>query len=677
MFFNFILNTNKRDEVPRGEAMSKQFITQDDCYLFGKGTHYEIYNKLGAHLVTMNGRKGVHFAVWAPHAVNVSIIGDFNDWIGFDHNMECNNDNGIWELFVPDVKEGAAYKYVISARDGSTHYKTDPYGFWSEVRPDNASRVFDISKYKWKDSAWINKTAEENHYEKPMSIYECHLGSWKKDFKGPEDEDGFYDYKRLAKELVDYVKDMGYTHVELMGILEYPFDGSWGYQVTGYYAPTSRYGDPSEFMYLVDCFHQAGIAVILDWVPAHFPRDAHGLAMFDGEPLYEYADTRLGEHPDWGTKVFDYKKTEVCNFLIANALFWVEKYHIDGLRVDAVASMLYLDYGRQDGQWVPNEYGGNENIEAIEFFRHLSSIMHYRNPRAYVIAEESTAWPDVTRSPEEGGLGFSYKWNMGWMHDFLEYTKLDPLFKKGAHNKMTFGLTYCFSENFILVLSHDEVVHLKCSMYNKMPGYPSDKFKNLKTAYAFMFGHPGRKLLFMGQEFAQLQEWSEKRSLDWYLLDEPEHKDMQQFVKKLLHVYKKYPALYTETKGYGAFEWINADDNERSIFSFIRKTTEPNYKNSIGFVFNFTPMERGDYVVGVPKAGTYTRIFTTETGDTKTVKYKAKEGECDGRPYRLEIPLRPFEAVAFEFPKVVKKRAPAKKTTKKTTKKSTKSTTKK
>ena len=678
MFFNFILNTNKRDEVPRGETMSKQFITQDDCYLFGKGTHYEIYNKLGAHLATMNGRKGVHFAVWAPHAVNVSIIGDFNDWIGFDHNMECNNESGIWELFIPDVKEGAAYKYVISARDGSTHYKTDPYGFWSEVRPDNASRVFDISKYKWKDSAWINKTAEENHYEKPMSIYECHLGSWKKDFKGPEDEDGFYDYKRLAKELVSYVKDMGYTHVELMGILEYPFDGSWGYQVTGYYAPTSRYGNPSEFMYLVDAFHQAGIAVILDWVPAHFPRDAHGLAMFDGEPLYEYADTRLGEHPDWGTKVFDYKKTEVCNFLIANALFWVEKYHIDGLRVDAVASMLYLDYGRQDGQWVANEYGGNENIEAIEFFRHLSSIMKYRNPRAYVIAEESTAWPDVTRSPEEGGLGFSYKWNMGWMHDFLEYTKLDPLFKKGAHNKMTFGLTYCFSENFILVLSHDEVVHLKCSMYNKMPGYPSDKFKNLKTAYAFMFGHPGRKLLFMGQEFAQLQEWSEKRSLDWYLLDEPEHKDMQDFVKKLLHVYKKYPALYTETKGYGAFEWINADDNDRSIFSFIRKTTEPNYKNSVGFVFNFTPMERGDYVVGVPKAGTYTRIFTTESGDTKAVKYKAKEGECDGRPYRLEIPLRPFEAVAFEFPKVVKKTAAKKQTTKKkTTKKNSKKTDKK
>ncbi len=635
--------------------MSKDFITQDDCYLFGKGTHYEIYNKLGAHLVTKNGRKGVYFAVWAPHAVNVSVIGEFNDWIGFDHNMEMNNESGIWELFVPDVKEGCAYKYVISTGDGRTLYKSDPYGFWSEVRPETASRVYNIDKYKWGDHEWIAKKSRENHYEQPMSIYECHIGSWKKDYQGPDDEDGFYDYKRLAKDLVDYVKKMGYTHVELMGIAEYPYDGSWGYQVTGYYAPTSRYGSPDEFMYLVDAFHQADIAVILDWVPAHFPRDAHGLSMFDGEPLYEYADTRLGEHPDWGTKVFDYSKTEVSNFLIANALFWIEKYHIDGLRVDAVASMLYLDYGRDDGQWVPNEYGENKNLDAIEFFKHLSSIMNYRNPRAYVIAEESTAWPDVTKSPEDGGLGFSYKWNMGWMHDFLEYTKLDPLFKKGAHNKMTFGLTYCFSENFILVLSHDEVVHLKCSMYNKMPGYPADKFKNLKTAYMFMFGHPGRKLLFMGQEFAQLQEWSEKRSLDWHLLEEPEHKDMQDFVSNLLQMYKKYPALYTETKGYGAFEWINADDNERSIYSFIRKTTEADYKNAVGFVFNFTPMERTDYVVGVPKSGTYKRILTTEN-ETQIVKYKAKQGECDGRPYRLEIPLRPFEAVAFEFPKTSKKK---------------------
>ena len=641
---------------------NKNVITKDDCYLFGKGTHYEIYEKLGAHVTTIDGVKGTYFAVWAPHAVNVAVIGDFNDWLGFNHNMKMENDSGIWELFVPEVEEGAMYKYVISTQSGDTLYKADPYGFWAEKRPGNASRVANIDNYKWKDAKWISEKAKENHYELPMSIYEVHPGSWKKDFKGPDDEDGFYDYKRMAKELVAYVKDMGYTHVELMGILEHPFDGSWGYQVVGYYAPTSRYGTPQDFMYLVDAFHKAGIGVILDWVPAHFPKDAHGLAMFDGTPLYEYP--RLGEHPDWGTKVFDYSKTEVVNFLIANALFWVEKYHIDGLRVDAVASMLYLDYGREDGQWVPNKYGGNENLEAIEFFKHLSSVMNYRNPRAYIIAEESTAWPKVTMSPKEGGLGFSYKWNMGWMHDFLEYTKLDPLFKKGNHNKMTFGLTYAFSENFILVLSHDEVVHLKCSMINKMPGYPQDKFKNLKTAYTFMLGHPGRKLLFMGQEFAQLQEWSEARSLDWYLLDEPEHKDMQEYVKKLLHLYKEYPALYTETKGYGAFEWINANDSERSIFSFIRKTTEADYKNSIGFVCNFTPMERPDYVVGVPKAGTYKRLVTTETGEKQVVSYRAKKGECDGRPYRLEIPLRPYESVVFEFPKTRKKKATSKKKTK-------------
>lgn len=647
-----------------GHMQNKRAITKDDCYLFGEGTHYEIYEKLGAHVTEIDGVKGTYFAVWAPHATNVSVIGEFNNWIGYDHNMKMENDSGIWELFIPGVDEGALYKYVISTQTGDTLYKADPYGNWAEMRPGNASRVANIDSYTWNDQKWIKEKASENHYEKPMSIYEVHPGSWRKNYKGPDDEDGFYDYRRMADELVKYVVDMGYTHVELMGILEHPFDGSWGYQVVGYYAPTSRYGTPQDFMYLVDSFHEAGIAVILDWVPAHFPRDEHGLAFFDGTPLYEYADSRMGEHPDWGTKVFDYSKTEVSNFLIANALFWVEKYHIDGLRVDAVASMLYRDYGREDGQWIPNIYGGKENLEAVEFFKHLSSVMNYRNPRAYIIAEESTAWPKVTMAPKEGGLGFSYKWNMGWMHDFLEYTKLDPLFKKGNHNKMTFGLTYAFSENFILVLSHDEVVHLKCSMINKMPGYPQDKFKNLKTAYTFMLGHPGRKLLFMGQEFAQLQEWSEARSLDWYLLDEPEHKDMQEYVKKLLHLYKEYPALYTETKGYGAFEWINANDCERSIFSFIRKTTEADYKNSIGFVCNFTPMERPDYVVGVPKAGTYKRLVTTETGEKQVVSYRAKKGECDGRPYRLEIPLRPYESVVFEFPKTRKKKATPKKKTK-------------
>ena len=623
------------------------FITKDDCYLFGNGTHYKIYEKLGAHPAKVKNRKGTYFAVWAPNAVTVSIIGDFNDWLGFDHNMERIGDSGIWELFIPGVKSGDMYKYVIVTESGQTLYKADPYAFYSEKRPGNASRVYDLEGYKWKDDKWKEEKAKENHYEKPMSIYEVHLGSWKKDYD-KDSKDGFYDYKRAADELCKYVVEMGYTHVELMGIAEHPFDGSWGYQVTGYYAPTSRYGEPKEFMYLVDKFHQAGIAVILDWVPAHFPRDAHGLAMFDGTPLYEYADTRKGEHPDWGTKVFDYSKTEVINFLIGNALFWVDKYHIDGLRVDAVASMLYLDYGRNDGQWVRNKNGGNENLEAIEFFKHLSSVLKQMYPSAYLIAEESTAWPNVTKAPEDNGLGFAYKWNMGWMNDFLQYVKLDPYFKKFNHNNMTFGMTYAFSENFILVISHDEVVHLKCSMLNKMPGYPEDKFKNLKTAYTFMFGHPGRKLLFMGQEFAQLAEWSEAKSLDWYLLKEDTHKGVSEHVKKLLHLYKEIPSLYADTLAYDSFEWINCDDADRSIFSFIRKTNE-NYKNGLVFVCNFTPIDRDDYMVGVPISGTYKLILSSKD-EYEEVSIKAEKGECDGMPYHIKYPLAGCESVIFKMP---------------------------
>lgn len=638
------------------------FMTELDAYLFGEGTHYEIYNKMGAHKAVKDGQEGVYFAVWAPHAKDIFVVGDFNDWKAYGYDMKPVSDGGIYELFIPGAKVGQMYKFLIVTPQGEAIYKADPYANEAQLRPDNASIITDLTGFHWTDKSWVEKKKKENHLESPMAIYECHLGSWKKKEDGTKD--GFMNYREIAPELADYVKDMGYTHVELMGIAEYPFDGSWGYQVTGYYAPTKRYGTPKDFMYFVDYMHSKGIGVILDWVPAHFPKDAHGLAMFDGTPLYEYADTRKGEHPDWGTKIFDYSKTEVVNFLIANALFWVEKYHVDGLRVDAVASMLYLDYGRQDGQWVPNKYGDNKNLEAIEFFKHLSSIMKQRNPQAYIIAEESTAWPKVTADPKDGGLGFSYKWNMGWMHDFLEYVKLDPYFKKFNHNKMTFGLTYAFSENFILVLSHDEVVHLKCSMLNKMPGYPADKFKNLKTAYTFMFGHPGRKLLFMGQDFGQLQEWSEARSLDWYLLEEPEHKDLHEYVKKLLHLYKKYPAMYTETKGYDAFEWINCNDNDRSIFSFIRKTGEENYKNAIGFVTNFTPIAREDYRVGVPKAGTYKRLLTTEAGETKEVKYKAKKGECDGMPYSLDMPLHPFESVIFEFPKVAAARKSHAKSTK-------------
>ena len=626
---------------------NKNVITKDDCYLFGKGTHYEIYEKLGAHVTTIDGVKGTYFAVWAPHAVNVAVIGDFNDWLGFNHNMKMENDSGIWELFIPEVEEGAMYKYVISTQSGDTLYKADPYGFWAEKRPGNASRVANIDNYKWKDAKWISEKAKENHYELPMSIYEVHPGSWRKDFKGPDDEDGFYDYKRMAKELVAYVKDMGYTHVELMGILEHPFDGSWGYQVTGYYAPTARYGTPEDFMYFVNYMHSKKIAVILDWVPAHFPKDAHGLANFDGSCVYEYADPRKGEHPDWGTKVFDYSKTEVVNFLIANALFWVEKYHIDGLRVDAVASMLYLDYGREDGQWVPNKYGGNENLEAIEFFKHLSSVMNYRNPRAYIIAEESTAWPMVSGDPDNGEcLGFTFKWNMGWMHDFLEYMKLDPYFRKFNHSKMTFSLMYAYSENFILVLSHDEVVHLKCSMLGKMPGDREDKFKNLKLAYAYMCGHPGKKLLFMGQEFGQWNEWSEKRALDWYLLEDESHTELKDFTKKCLKLNKNYPCLYATDYSSEGFRWINANDKDNSVLSFMR--ISPDGKKNLLFVLNFTPVERDSFRIGVPFKTKYKLVLGDNEADQKKT-LTAVKGDCDGYPQSLLIDLHKYGIAVYEF----------------------------
>ena len=486
----------------------------------------------------------------------------------------------------------------------------------------------------------------------PVSIYEVHPGSWKKHPHG-EDEDGFYNYREFAKSLAEYVKEMGYTHVELMGIAEHPFDGSWGYQVTGYYAPTSRYGTPEDFAYMVNYLHKQKIGVILDWVPAHFPRDAHGLEEFDGGCVYEYADPKKGEHPEWGTKVFDFGKSEVKNFLIANALYWVEHFHIDGLRVDAVASILYLDYGRENGQWTPNIYGGNKNLEAIEFFKHLNSVVLGRNHGAMMIAEESTAWPKVTGKPEEDGLGFSHKWNMGWMNDFLEYMKLDPYFRKWNHNKMTFSMTYAYAEKYILVLSHDEVVHLKCSMINKMPGLYDDKFANLRAGYAYMLGHPGKKLLFMGQEFAQLQEWSEARELDWYLLAEDKHQQMQNYVKALLHLYKKTPALYDADQDPCGFEWINADDADRSIFSFVRHSKDG--KSNLLFVINFTPVARPDYRVGVPKRKQHRLVLdgdAAEFGGNTTerpVVYKAVKSECDGREYSFAYDLPAYGIAIFKF----------------------------
>ena len=625
------------------------FITAGDRYLFGEGTHYEIYNKLGAHPKTFDGKDGYYFAVWAPHAASVSVVGDFNNWDPDACPMQVLETSGIYERFIPGIKPGELYKFAITTQTGKVIFKADPFAQYAEYRPGTASITAFNDTFRWTDGTWVQKRESTNPCEAAMSIYEVHLGSWKK--KNRPEKDGYYTYKEAAAELAAYVKEMGYTHIELMGIAEHPYDGSWGYQVTGYYAPTSRYGTPDEFKYFVNYMHKKGIGVILDWVPAHFPRDAHGLADFDGQPLFEYADPRKGEHPDWGTKVFDYEKHEVSNFLIANALYWIEQFHVDGLRVDAVASMLYLDYGRKGGEWVPNCYGGNQNLEAIEFFRHLNSIVAQRGHGAMVIAEESTAWPLVTHDPKEGGLGFTFKWNMGWMHDFLEYMKLDPYFRKFNHHKMTFGLTYFNSENFILVLSHDEVVHLKCSMLNKMPGLFGDKFANLKAGYTFMLGHPGKKLLFMGQDFGQLHEWDEKVSLDWHLTEEDLHKDLQNYVRDLLHIYQKHPALYESDDDWDGFSWINANDGDRSIYSFVRYAK--NHKKSLLFVCNFTPVARPDYRVGVPKRGNYTLILDNEHGAYKTGEkapvFKAVKSECDGQPYSVALPLSAYGTAILRF----------------------------
>ena len=626
-------------------------IGELDQYLFGQGTHYDLYKKMGSHLVVDGKKKGVYFAVWAPNAKAVSVVGDFNGWDRDKHPMEREEPLGIYTCFIKDMKEGELYKYCIETQKGELLYKADPFANYAEVRPGTASRVHDISGIKWTDSVWMEARKNWNIDESPMSIYEAHIGSWKQ--HPGEEEERFYNYREFAREAVKYMKEMGYTHIELIGIAEHPFEGSWGYQVTGYFAPTSRYGTPEDFAYMINYFHRNKIGVILDWVPAHFPRDAHGLADFDGTAVYEYADPRKGEHPDWGTKIFDYGKAEVKNFLISNALFWMETFHVDGLRVDAVASMLYLDYGKQNGQWVPNKYGGNQNLEAIEFFKHLNSVVLGRNPGALMIAEESTAWPKVTGNPEDDGLGFSLKWNMGWMHDFLEYMKLDPYFRKEHHNQMTFAMTYAYSEKYILVLSHDEVVHLKCSMLNKMPGLGFDKYANLKVGYAFMMGHPGKKLLFMGQDFAQLREWSEERELDWYLLAEPEHQAVQAFMRDLLKLYRKNKAMYEQdTNGYG-FEWVNANDGYRSIFSFIRHS-KYNKKNLL-FVCNFTPMEWADYRVGVPRRKQYKLILNSDDkqyggkGEERPLVYKAIKQECDGRPYSFAYKLPPYGVAVFEF----------------------------
>ena len=633
-------------------ADNRVFISNDDAYWFGNGTHYQIYKKLGAHPSEENGEKGYFFAVWAPNAKAVHVVGTFNGWNEDQYPMKQFNAGGIWTLFIPGLAEGELYKYCITTADGKKKYKADPYGNWCELRPGNASRIVDISGYKWSDARWMNARVKKDPNREPLAIYECHIGSWMKHPDGTAD--GFYNYREFADRLVDYLKDLKFTHVELMGISEHPFDGSWGYQVTGYYAPTSRCGHPNDFMYLVDTLHKNNIGVILDWVPAHFCPDDFGLAEFDGTCIYEDPDPRRGQHPDWGTRIFNLAKHEVSNFLIANVRYWINEYHIDGIRVDAVASMLYLDYGKKDGQWLANKYGGNENLDAIEFFKHLNSVIHGAHPGFLTIAEESTAWPKITAKPEDDGLGFDFKWNMGWMHDFCEYMKLDPVMRKGDHNGMTFAMSYNSAENYILPLSHDEVVHLKCSMVEKMPGYRVDKYSNLRLGYTFMTGHCGKKLLFMGQEFGQEREWSEARELDWFLLSDEQNAGMKKYVGKLLEMYRHYKCLYEIDNDWGGFEWINANDADRSIYSFLRKC--PSSRKGLVFILNMTPVKYENYRVGVPVNKRYKLVLNSTDkeyggfGDTPVPELiKAKKGECDFRDQYIEFDLPAYGGLVFEF----------------------------
>ena len=631
-------------------------ITEEECDLYSAGINYTVYEKLGAHPMTVDGTDGVLFALWAPNAMRISVVGDFNNWDGRKHPMRRLGASGIFELFIPDIAIGSIYKYEIKVKGGLTYLKSDPFANAAELRPGTASKVADLRNYKWGDEKWLEARNEGSAVNKPMLIYEVHLGSWKK----PEEENGsFYNYRETAEMLADYCLDHGYTHVELMPIMEHPLDASWGYQVTGYYAVTSRYGSPEDFMYFVDYMHKKGIGVILDWVPAHFPRDTFGLSNFDGTCLYEHYDPRKGSHPHWGTLIFNYGRPQVSNFLIANALYWVEKFHADGIRMDAVASMLYLDYGKNDGEWLPNIYGGKENLEAIELIKHLNSIMKKRNKGVIMIAEESTAWPKITGDVEDDGLGFDFKWNMGWMNDYTTYMKQDPLFRKGCHGLLTFSMLYAYSENFILVLSHDEVVHGKCSMLNKMPGNTENKFSNLRAAYGYMMCHPGKKLLFMGQEFAQSREWSEERSLDWNLLEEDEnHAKMSAYTKALFKLYAAHPALYKLDQDPDGFEWMSCLDADRSMVSFVRKTENPD--ETIFVVCNFTPNKYEKLAVGVPFMGRYKEILNSdavEFGGSGMVNSRLKQSreiKVDGRANSIEIDVPPLGVAIFTCKKLEK-----------------------
>jgi len=635
--------------------VTTHLLTDFDLHLLAEGTHYRTYDKLGAHCVDADGAPGVRFAVWAPNASRVAVIGDFNGWNPGTHPMTNRGAAGVWETWIPGIGPGALYKYRIEGpRGGLRMDKADPYGFAAEIRPQTASKVCRLDGYDWGDADWMASRAATRLHEAPMSIYEVHLGSWR---RVPEDGDRWLTYRDLAHQLAEYVHEMGFTHVELLPVTEHPFDGSWGYQTVGYYAPTSRFGEPHELMHLVDALHRRGIGVILDWVPAHFPRDAHGLGFFDGTHLYEHDDPRQGVHPDWGTFIFNYGRTEVSNFLIANALFWLEYYHIDALRVDAVASCLYLDYGRQAGEWIPNRFGGRENLEAVDFFRHMNERVHAEHPGVTVIAEESTAWPMVSRPTYLGGLGFGFKWNMGWMHDMLEYMALDPVYRCYHHNRITFSMMYAFSENFVLPFSHDEVVHGKGSMISRMPGDEWQRFANLRLLYGYMFGHPGKKLLFMGGEFGQWAEWDHDRSLDWHLLDRPLHRGLRRWVRDLNTAYRGHRALHEVDFDPAGFEWVDCNDNQRSVVTFLRRGRGGDPADVILFACNFTPVPRANYRVGVPVEGRWEEILNSDAvlyGGSGLGNFGGVDSAplpMHGRPASLNITLPPLAVVAFRGPR--------------------------
>lgn len=680
--YHFLVTYEDGDSEEIVDPYSYQFytaFTEEEVKKFGAGIYYDSYQKFGAHPTVEAGISGVHFAVWAPDAMRVSVVGDFNFWDGRRHQMKKRGPSGIYEIFIPGLKPGTIYKYEIKTKAGDPMLKADPYANFSELRPNTASVIWDMTDYQWNDGEWIEKrkAAKDRLKDSPMSIYEVHLGSW---MQKPvaQDENGddingsqFYNYREIAEKLAAYVKEMGYTHVELLPVMEHPLDESWGYQVTGYYAPTSRFGTPDDFKAFMDYMHKEGIGVILDWVPAHFPRDAHGLATFDGTCLYEHKDPRQGSHPHWGTLIYNYGRPQVSNFLISNALYWAKEFHADGIRMDAVASMLYLDYGKNAGEWIANMYGGNENLEAVEFLKHLNSIFARDTEGAVLIAEESTAWPKVSGDENDGGLGFDFKWNMGWMNDFLDYMQCDPYFRHDHYGELTFSMLYAYSEKFVLVFSHDEVVHGKGSMAGKMPGDTQErKFANLRTAYGFMMGHPGKKLLFMGQDFGQMDEWNEKESLEWGLLKYDIHSQMKDYVKALNHLYRTQPALYKMDYEPEGFEWINCTYNDENIVIFERKTDKP--EETLLFVCNFVPVEHEKFRLGVPFAGKYKEILNSDAKQfggsgmvNPRVKMSKKE-EWDARENSIVINLAPvsvavFSCTPYEEEPVTGKKKPAEK----------------